>query len=121
MAPGARRTACWPGRGSGLSGPAKWARCWNAWSGAWRDAFAGADSRDERTCRGAITEAIGKGLAAREDAARLANRSCFTYALVSSGLAAHGSQFINIDDGWEGKRDANGILQPNKKFPDMKA
>lgn len=42
-------------------------------------------------------------------------------AMVSSGLAAHGYQFINIDDGWEGTRDANGVLQPNDKFPDMKA
>lgn len=42
-------------------------------------------------------------------------------AMVSSGLAAHGFQFVNIDDGWEGTRDANGVLQPNKKFPDMKA
>ena len=42
-------------------------------------------------------------------------------AMVSSGLAAHGFQFVNIDDGWEGKRDANGVLQPNEKFPDMKA
>jgi alpha-galactosidase len=42
-------------------------------------------------------------------------------AMVSSGLAAHGYQFINIDDGWEGQRDANGVLQPNQKFPDMKA
>jgi alpha-galactosidase len=42
-------------------------------------------------------------------------------AMVSSGLAAHGYQFINIDDGWEGKRDANGVLQPNEKFPNMKA
>ena len=39
----------------------------------------------------------------------------------SSGLAAHGYQFINIDDGWEGQRDASGVLQPNQKFPDMKA
>jgi len=42
-------------------------------------------------------------------------------AMVSSGLAAHGYQFINIDDGWEGQRDAYGVLQPNQKFPDMKA
>lgn len=42
-------------------------------------------------------------------------------AMVSSGLAAHGYQFINIDDGWEGERDASGVLQPNEKFPDMKA
>jgi alpha-galactosidase len=42
-------------------------------------------------------------------------------AMVASGLAAHGYQYINIDDGWEGARDANGVLQPNEKFPDMKA
>jgi len=41
-------------------------------------------------------------------------------AMVASGLAAHGYQFINIDDGWEGQRDANGVLRPNAKFPDMK-
>jgi alpha-galactosidase len=42
-------------------------------------------------------------------------------AMVASGLAAHGFQFIDIDDGWEGARDADGVLQPNGKFPDMKA
>jgi alpha-galactosidase len=42
-------------------------------------------------------------------------------AMVESGLAAHGFQFVNIDDGWEGQRDANGVLQPNGKFPDMKS
>lgn len=42
-------------------------------------------------------------------------------AMIASGLAAAGYQYINIDDGWEGQRDANGILQPNTKFPDMKA
>jgi alpha-galactosidase len=42
-------------------------------------------------------------------------------AMISSGLAAHGYQFINVDDGWEGQRDANGVLQPNQKFPNMKA
>ena len=41
-------------------------------------------------------------------------------AMVASGLAAHGYQFVNIDDGWEGARDAEGVLQPNEKFPDMK-
>ncbi|MEZ5317151.1 MAG: NPCBM/NEW2 domain-containing protein [Vicinamibacterales bacterium] len=40
-------------------------------------------------------------------------------AMVASGLAAHGYQFVNIDDGWEGERDADGVLQPNEKFPDM--
>jgi alpha-galactosidase len=47
-------------------------------------------------------------------------------ALVSSGLADHGYSFINIDDGWNHKagpqaRDGQGAIQPNEKFPDMKA
>jgi alpha-galactosidase len=42
-------------------------------------------------------------------------------AMVESGLAAHGYQYIVIDDGWEGERDENGVLQPNEKFPDMRA
>lgn len=42
-------------------------------------------------------------------------------ALVSSGLAAAGYVYINIDDAWEGTRDADGRIQPNSKFPDMKA
>jgi alpha-galactosidase len=62
--------------------------------------------------------------------------------LVSTGLAAHGYQYVNIDDGWElGQaigiktpfgnrwskypkvkgRDANGEIQTNDKFPDMAA
>jgi alpha-galactosidase len=42
-------------------------------------------------------------------------------AMVSSGLAAHGFQYVNIDDTWEGKRDASGEITTNSKFPDMKA
>ncbi len=42
-------------------------------------------------------------------------------AMVKSGLAAHGFQYVNIDDCWEGNRDARGEIQTNKKFPDMKA
>lgn len=41
--------------------------------------------------------------------------------LVSSGLAAHGWTYINIDDGWAKGRDAAGHIVPNEKFPDMKA
>lgn len=41
--------------------------------------------------------------------------------MVKSGLASHGYQYINIDDTWEGARDANGEITPNEKFPDMKA
>ncbi len=28
---------------------------------------------------------------------------------------------MNIDETWEGPRDANGMLHSNAKFPDMKA
>jgi alpha-galactosidase len=38
-----------------------------------------------------------------------------------SGLAAHGFQYIVIDDAWSGKRTANGEILPNEKFPDMRA
>jgi alpha-galactosidase len=38
-----------------------------------------------------------------------------------SGLAAHGFQYIVIDDTWEGKRAPNAELLPNEKFPDMRA
>ncbi len=42
-------------------------------------------------------------------------------AMVSSGMSKVGYQYINIDDTWEGPRDANGNITPNRKFPDMKA
>jgi alpha-galactosidase len=42
-------------------------------------------------------------------------------ALVSSGMAAAGYVYINIDDTWEGGRDAVGAIVPNKKFPNMGA
>jgi alpha-galactosidase len=42
-------------------------------------------------------------------------------ALVSSGLRAAGYVYINIDDTWQGKRDAQGVIHSNEKFPDMKA
>jgi alpha-galactosidase len=41
--------------------------------------------------------------------------------LVSSGLAAAGYVYVNIDDTWEGARDAQGKIVANTKFPDMKA
>ena len=41
--------------------------------------------------------------------------------LVSSGLAAHGYMYVNIDDTWEADRDASGKILTNKKFPDMPA
>ena len=41
--------------------------------------------------------------------------------MVSSGMRDAGYVYINIDDTWEGKRDAQGNIQTNEKFPDMKA
>ena len=42
-------------------------------------------------------------------------------ALVSSGMRDAGYIYVNIDDTWEGQRDANGVIHSNSKFPDMKA
>ena len=42
-------------------------------------------------------------------------------AMVSSGMRDAGYTYINIDDTWEGDRDAQGVIHPNAKFPDMKA
>src|SRR5438876_2478451 len=43
------------------------------------------------------------------------------HAMVSSGMKAAGYVYINIDDTWEAGRDAQGNIQTNSKFPDMKA
>ena len=42
-------------------------------------------------------------------------------AMVSSGMRDAGYVYVNIDDTWEGERDAQGRIQANSKFPDMKA
>src|SRR5215472_8082114 len=42
-------------------------------------------------------------------------------AIASNGMKAAGYVYVNIDDCWEGQRDAKGMIQPNEKFPDMKA
>ncbi|MBI2299306.1 MAG: NPCBM/NEW2 domain-containing protein [Armatimonadetes bacterium] len=43
-------------------------------------------------------------------------------AMVSSGLAAHGYVYVNIDDHWEAGRDAAGRIQTDPaKFPNMLA
>ncbi len=42
-------------------------------------------------------------------------------ALVASGMKDAGYVYVNIDDTWEGERDANGVIHSNAKFPDMKA
>jgi alpha-galactosidase len=41
--------------------------------------------------------------------------------IVASGMKDAGYIYVNIDDTWEGKRDENGLLHTNEKFPDMKA
>ena len=41
--------------------------------------------------------------------------------MVSSGMRDAGYIYLNIDDTWEGVRDAKGVLPANHKFPDMKA
>jgi alpha-galactosidase len=41
-------------------------------------------------------------------------------AMVSSGMRDAGYIYVNIDDTWEGTRDADGNIRANKKFPDMK-
>ncbi|HEY7393735.1 MAG TPA: alpha-L-fucosidase, partial [Gemmatimonadaceae bacterium] len=42
-------------------------------------------------------------------------------AMVASGMKDAGYEYINIDDTWEGERDAAGNITSNTKFPDMKA
>jgi len=42
-------------------------------------------------------------------------------AIVASGMRDAGYIYVNIDDSWEGQRDAQGNIHPNGKFPDMKA
>jgi alpha-galactosidase len=54
-------------------------------------------------------------------------------AMVSSGMIDHGYMYVNIDDCWSSKpdskdstlkvepRDENGMINSNKRFPDMKS
>ncbi len=42
-------------------------------------------------------------------------------AMVTSGMRDAGYVYVNIDDTWEGVRDAQGELRSNKKFPNMKS
>ncbi len=41
-------------------------------------------------------------------------------AIVSSHMQRAGYIYVNIDDCWQGKRDEQGVIHPNEKFPDMK-
>jgi len=43
-------------------------------------------------------------------------------ALDRTGLSDYGWSYVNIDDGWQGRRGGKyNAIQPNRKFPDMKA
>jgi alpha-galactosidase len=42
-------------------------------------------------------------------------------AMVASGLAAHGFQYVNIDEGWQKGRGADGAVLAADKIPDIKA
>src|SRR3974377_1803813 len=42
-------------------------------------------------------------------------------AMARSGMRDAGYVYVNSDDTWEGGRDEHGNIQPNRKFPDMKA
>jgi len=42
-------------------------------------------------------------------------------AMVASGMRDAGYVYVNVDDTWEGERDAQGNIQSNSRFPNMKA
>ncbi len=44
-----------------------------------------------------------------------------TDMMVSTGMRDAGYVYVNVDDTWQGERDAEGVLHPNDRFPDMKA
>ncbi|MBI5685443.1 MAG: alpha-galactosidase [Verrucomicrobia bacterium] len=51
-----------------------------------------------------------------------ANVRAAAEAMVRLGLINHGWQYVNIDDGWQGKRGGkHNAIQPNEKFGDLRA
>ncbi|MGH9445832.1 MAG: glycoside hydrolase family 27 protein, partial [Terriglobia bacterium] len=42
-------------------------------------------------------------------------------AMATNGMKAAGYRYVNVDDCWQGTRDAQGNIHPNAKFPSMKA
>lgn len=68
----------------------------------------------------ALTPAMGWnswncwGLSVSDDKVRASAKT------MTEKLADHGWTYINIDDGWEAKRDDKGEVVPNDKFRDMK-
>jgi alpha-galactosidase len=41
--------------------------------------------------------------------------------MVRNGMKAAGYEYVNLDDCWQGQRDAKGVIHANNNFPDMKA
>jgi alpha-galactosidase len=42
-------------------------------------------------------------------------------AMARNGMKACGYEYVNIDDGWQSERDAQGVIHGTKDFPDIKA
>lgn len=42
-------------------------------------------------------------------------------SIAKNGMKAAGYVYVNIDDCWQGQRDAKGMIHPNARFPNMKA
>ena len=42
-------------------------------------------------------------------------------SLVATGMRDAGYVYLEIDDGWQGERETDGVLRPNDRFRDMKA
>ena len=50
-----------------------------------------------------------------------ANLRAAARAMVESGLIQHGWQYVNIDDGWQGRRGGrHNAIEPNDKFGDLR-
>ncbi len=41
-------------------------------------------------------------------------------ALIANGMRAAGYRYVDLDDYWQGTRDAQGNIHPSAAFPDMK-
>lgn len=41
-------------------------------------------------------------------------------AMVSNGMKAAGYKYVDLDDCWQGERDAQGHIHSNSRFPDMR-
>ena len=50
-----------------------------------------------------------------------ANVKAAVDAMASNGMKAAGYEYVNLDDCWQGTRDADVFIHSNSRFPDMKA